>query len=314
MYQSILVTLDGSALAEQALPIAVGVARRLNATLTLLRVLPERRAAFSLFGAEFLANVQAMYDQHRAEVEAYITTTAQQVRQASGLEVRTVVTDGDIAGGIRRYATASGVDLIVMTTHGRTGLSRAWLGSVADAVVRQCRIPTLLWRPIASGGNGDGSANGARFHTVVIPLDGSDEAEQIFPHAVALGGGSGTSYSLVRVVSPIVAPPSAIPYRLSGPVFEEHAIEQRAERAGAGLHGVEDRIREQADGATVSSTVVVDQHVSRAILAAAERSHADLIAMTTHGRGAMRYLLGSVADKVLRGASGAVLMFRPPSD
>jgi nucleotide-binding universal stress UspA family protein len=314
MYRKILVPLDGSSLGEQALPIALGIARRMRATVTLLHVLPERRAAYSYLGADLLAELHAMYDQHRAEAEAYLGLIAKRIDPGGIPEIRTVVTDGEIAPGIRRYATSQQVDLIVMTTHGRTGLSRAWLGSMADAVVRQARIPTLLWRPTEPPDASRAGLAGAPFRHVVIPLDGSDEAEAILPHAVALGSGRETRYTLVRVVSPVVGPPSAIPYRLSGPIFEQQAIDQRMEQAREQLHAVADRVRDQLDGADLACVAVVDQHPPRAILAVTERERADLIAMTTHGRRGMRYLLGSVADKVVRGASGGVLLYHPPSD
>lgn len=142
MYTHMLCTLDGSPLAEQALPHAVAMARAFGARLTLLRVvevpplpvLPE------------LATVEVeLLPQLLEEARAYINAKVGELRQ-QGLDVEGEVVEGRAAEAIADYAAEHSIDLIVMATHGRSGLSRWAFGSVAERVLRQAHCPVLLIR------------------------------------------------------------------------------------------------------------------------------------------------------------------------
>jgi nucleotide-binding universal stress UspA family protein len=194
-----------------------------------------------------------------------------------------------------------------MTTHGRGGLERAWLGSVADALVRCCSVPILLLRP---GESTPDIAQVPQFKRILIPLDGSALAEQILAPALELGGLAHAEYTLLRAVEPFVLvgyAPVAQASRLDLKLTQEGLAE--AQRY---LDRVAERLR--AAGRPPRTRALLAEQSAAAILDEARRQDADLIAMATHGRsGLARLLLGSVADKVLRGATLPVLMVRPRS-
>ncbi len=150
MYRRILVPLDGSTLAEAALPHAVAVARRFEASLTLLQVvttLPVAAAidAGATAGAETVMSVEALEASEQAAHE-YLDQVTQR-RELGDIPVQAKVVRGRPAREIARLARGEGVDLIVMSTHGRSGLGRLVFGSVADQVLRESGIPILLVRP-----------------------------------------------------------------------------------------------------------------------------------------------------------------------
>ncbi len=142
MYKHILCSLDGSPLAERALPHAMALARAFGARLTLLRVV-EMPPIPSM---PELATVEVeLLPQLHEEAQTYIQGKVGELRE-QGLEVKGVVMEGRAAEAIADYAIEHGVDLIVMATHGRSGLSRWAFGSVADRVLRQAHCPVLLIR------------------------------------------------------------------------------------------------------------------------------------------------------------------------
>jgi nucleotide-binding universal stress UspA family protein len=135
----ILVPLDGSTLAEAALPPAVDLARRHGARMLLLRAVEAHTAPMG-------DRVQAQVDAVR-EAESYVARMGEHVRQAGVPQVDTSVWYGAPTASIVEGARYRGADLIVMSSHGRTGLGRLVLGSVAEQVLRGTRVPILLIRP-----------------------------------------------------------------------------------------------------------------------------------------------------------------------
>ncbi|MBI2322556.1 MAG: universal stress protein [Chloroflexi bacterium] len=144
MYQHVLVPLDGSATAEAAMPHAEALARQGGARLTLLRVLPPPDS-YVIPEAVFVDREQVMRSLE-AEALGYLRAVRERL-EGGGLTVRTTTRVGDAATAILDTARAVGADLIVMATHGRSGLGRWALGSVADRVVRAAGVPVLLVRP-----------------------------------------------------------------------------------------------------------------------------------------------------------------------
>lgn len=144
MYARVLVPLDGSELAEVALPHVVGAARPSNAAVVLLRVLPPLPPAVLPEGT--FVDWDQVQREALAEARAYVEQVQRRLA-AEGLTVTTEVRSGEAAGTIVETARELRADLIVMATHGRSGLGRWVLGSVADRVVRAAHVPVLLIRP-----------------------------------------------------------------------------------------------------------------------------------------------------------------------
>ena len=296
MYRAILVPLDGSPFGEHALPLALDVARRSGAALHLVHAhAPEERRA----------DVAALDAQRREQERAYLAAVAGRLAATWRGANATALLDGPRAEAIAAYAAAERIDLAALTTHGRGALSRAWLGSTADQLIHRLPVPMLVVRPheerLADIASPPGLAH------VLIPLDGSELAEGVIPHALALGRLCDAAYTLLQVVEiPVMdygyglSPLSALD--VDAWIRED---ERYLERLAAPL---------RAEGLRVTTKVTVGWPAA-SILEYAQDHAADLIALATHSRsGAARLFLGSVADKIVRSAAVPVLLHRPPAE
>lgn len=293
MYRSILVPLDGSAFGEQALPYALGLAHRAGAQLHLAHV---HVPPAPLFAG---ANDAAL----RAAERTYFEGLEQRIAAHWDVPMTTMLLDGPVTQTLHEYALASEAELIVMTTHGRGALSRFWLGSIADALIRQVSIPMLLVRP---GEQMLDIAHDPPIKRILIPLDGSALAEHILPSATALGRLMQAEYRLLHVVEPLV---TAYGTELYTVVVDDQVIEELRKQGQAYVDQVATQLR--AEDLEVQTATAVEQ-IAGAILGYAQAQAVDLIALTTHGRtGLARWFLGGVADKVIRGATMPVLLYRP---
>jgi len=301
MYRSLLVPLDGSPFGEQALPLARAIASQAGAVLNLAHV-HIATVALSLDAIPFFD--EALDAQDRAREQAYLDTIAQRLAAGGELCVRTALLDESIADALQIYAQTHHTDLVVMTTHGHGAFSRFWLGSVANTLVNHAPMPVLLIRPQERLHDLDHAATIKR---ILIPLDGSACAEQILSPATALGALMGAEFTLLQVIAPHFAH-----YRLEWPTTRPGALStQLRARAQAYLDRVAELLGAQS---LVVHTAVVDGQPTPAILEYACEHGIDLVAIATHGRGGSpRLLLGSVADKIVRGASMPVLLYRPPA-
>jgi nucleotide-binding universal stress UspA family protein len=282
-----MVPLDGSPFAERALPYALTVARRTGATIDLVRV-------HVVYAMQPQASSWLPYDadlerECRGLEQVYLDEVAGQVEAAGAARVSCGVANGLSVDGILCRARERSADLIVMTTHGAGPISRAFLGSTADELVRRSPTPLLLIRPQEANADLRGEPALSR---LLIPLDGSALAEQILRPAADLARATGATVMLLYVNEPA---------RRSGAVARPY------------LEGVAQRLRLQS--LEVQTLVVSDDRVVPTMLRAARAGACDVIALATHGRGGLRrLLLGSVADKILRAASCPLLVLRPAGE
>ncbi|MFO0807744.1 MAG: universal stress protein [Gemmataceae bacterium] len=290
MYRTILVPLDGSVQSELSLPLASTVARAAKAELKLVHVA----------SLDESANRSA-----NPSHQQYLDGILQKVRQESGVSATCELLYGPVAETLAACAVVTPADLIVMTTHGRGPLSRLWLGSVADSLVRRSTVPLLLLRPGEKPQSG-ASTSSHGLHQILIALDGSPASETAIAPALALGRLFDAEFTLLRVVEPVPAiVGDGATYAAGG--YDMQLFEELLEQAKANLSAIAERLR--ADGLTVTAHTVVGGSPGPAILDAAKA--ADLTAVATHGRSATaRLFLGSVADKVIRGSEGPVLLVR----
>ena len=315
MYERILVPLDGSKLAQQALPYARAVATAKSAEVELVEVV----APFEEFvrastddelvavgaGSRFdrwpTSNEWASIAQGFRE-DAGKRLAASEALIGAGVATRSAVLEGDAAEVIIKEADARPGTLIIMATHGRSGLGRWLMGSVTDKVVRHAHQPTLVVR--ARDGADESRAN---IGEVILPLDGSATAEAAIPHAVEMSKLLGVGISLVRAVSPASHADAFVEYM---PDSYEWLVEDAREDAQEYLDGVSTRIRDQ--GISEVRTEASIGNASSAIVDLARAANEPLVVMATHGRsGVGRWVLGSVADRVVRHGPGPVLVVRP---
>lgn len=147
-----------------------------------------------------------------------------------------------------------------------------------------------------------------------MPLDGSATGEQVLPFAFALGQPARARYTLLHVINPSAQAQSALQIELPEDADDAAEIaQQRVRAAERYLHSVAERLR--ADQANVETRIVIEPQAAAAILNEAQDGEDSVIALATHGRGGVaRLLLGSVADKVVRGANVPVLLYRPQQE
>ena len=282
MPRNIMVPLDGTAFSEEALPAAESLARAAKATLHVVRVhVPATHPPVSLEG---MPVIDPERDAGRWSSErAYVRRIADRLTVRGAHAVRTTVMEGPVAEALTTYGLLNDVDLIVMSTHGRNGLARAWMGSVADAVLRDGPAPLLLLRPATERPNPDVSRDPP---LIVIALDGSRLAEEILEPAVEMGQAMDAEYVLVRV-----------------------AAQPDAEAADY-LMGIAWWMRDR--GLKVHTRLIPSDSPAEAILEEAQKTRATFVAMATHGRsGLPRLLMGSVAARVLSGVPVPLLLCRP---
>jgi nucleotide-binding universal stress UspA family protein len=310
MYKSILVPLDGSTFAEHSLPLALAIARKAGAKLHLVHVLEPLASVYS----EGPAFVDLDLPQRiKARLRGYLDSVALRVRKLVPVTVAAELAEGDITEMLQAESVRTHADLVVMTTHGRGPLGRFWLGSVADELVRVLPVPLLLVRPPDTVPD---LAVEPQLKNILIPLDGSKIAEKMIERAVEVGRLTGAGYTLLRVIKPVPSVPSptgsaSLDAEVESMLRAMDAIQEKLRNeALTYLDGVARPLR--AQGLRVETKVVVDQQPGAAIVHEAAPPAADLVALETHGRrGLSRLILGSVADKVVRGAAVPVLVHKP---
>ena len=305
MYRSIIVPLDGSPFAEQAVAVALAIAEACHAKVTLVRA---SDPAVHRYTSEVTPPLFDPVAHDRLAAIEYVDTLAQRLRPTTSETIDGTSVEGPAADAIRDCLTTVGGDLVVMTTHGLTGWSRAWIGSVADALMRIVTVPVLLCRPLEAPA---AATAPGRFARVLIPLDGSAEAEQILVHAAGIVAGTGTRFILLRVERPVSIP--VHPYSYAAPALQtdQAATEEVVTLARQYLTTKAEWLKARCPQATIDVDVRLAGHTGAAIIDAARDYKADLVALTTHARRGVRLVLGSVADKTLRGTHASVLLLRP---
>jgi nucleotide-binding universal stress UspA family protein len=221
-----------------------------------------------------------------------------QCRALGEIRVITALEDGIVNPTLLAYAKRLNVDLIVMSSHLRGGLSRLALGSTADYLIRNSDIPVLIAKPSLFVSDDPFKTIGK----IVVALDGSELAEQIVPHVSMLAAKLGASVSLLRVLTPqnyaqeqIMQP--GLPW-WDADISEAHAY----------LAALAETLSNQ--GITVSTEVLLSDDVARAILDYVGTAKADLLAVATSGAGGFKRLVfGSVADEVTRQSPTSLLVF-----
>jgi len=303
MIDQVMVPLDGSEFGESVLPTAVAVASASGAAMTLAHVhvahVPDHLLANTQYHFEGVDLGE--YDRHdRDEEVRYLGGVAERVERTLGRPVDTALLEGTVPDAIVDHLRGSGSGIVVMATHGRTGLSRAWLGSVADGLVRHASWPVLLVRP----STGEHGAPPESIDRILVPLDGSECAEGALASVAFLAEATGAELELVRVLQRTgILGIRVLPVSLA-------ALQEARRRAEAYLNDVADRLRER--GIACTFRVVEHVHAARGILEEARAEEPAMVAMATHGYGGVsRAVLGSVADKVLRGIDRPLLVVGP---
>ena len=276
MFQQILVPLDGSELAERALPCAERLGVATGATLHLVHVVELAPPLTGPFAPAYLPG--SVYGDLVAQETQLATAYLDKMREraaAGGVHVRTEQMVGYAAATLLDYERDAGIDLVVMCSHGRSGLARFALGSVADRLLHHGSAPVLLVRPFGAP---------VTLQHAVVPLDGSERAEEGLRAVDQLAHDVVHEVTVLRVIGAAAEGPEA-----------ERYLEEVARRLTQQHLACWRRVVQGDPAAIIIDVAGTDK----------------LVVMATHGRsGLMRWALGSVADRVAHGGPAAALLAR----
>lgn len=301
MFERILVPLDGSALAEEALQPALALARTIDGEVILLHSILPVYTAMPVVASEYdwIWPEYAREDSRR-EVRKYLEGVKKR-SECPGCHISTVVMEGDAASAIVDTAEEEEIDLIVVSTYGESGVGRAIFGSTTERVLHSATCPVLVTRsarPISS---------------VLVTLDGSRLAERALRPALELATRLGATVHLLRVNEPPeAAARDLLPWGVEEPAVPADMAQRVRDAGQAYLQDV--MLRYDLSPAQVQTTVAEGKPVER-IMEFADLHGIDVIAMSTHGHtGLRRWLYGSVTLKVMRGSGNSMLIVRPPAE
>jgi nucleotide-binding universal stress UspA family protein len=306
MFERILIPLDGSARGELILSQVGRILRREDSQVLLLRVLDVPPILRDLETVPFLLK-------EREEAEKYIHELERRL-SGQGAKVRGRVKEGPASAAILEAAREENATMIAMTTHGRGGLARWVMGSVAEKVARASDVPILIVRSFREASHGDVvpvSEQELPFRRILVPVDGSPTSMGVIEAAEEFARLFGSEVLVLHVwplnLSPVYVAPG-VPVFSTDPasIFptptpeKDEMTAQAAERfRRAGLQVT--RMSTSGDAASE----ILDLSLAKGV---------DLVAIGTHGRsGVSRWVLGSVAERVLRHARTPVLLVRPHS-
>ncbi|MCA9949540.1 MAG: universal stress protein [Anaerolineales bacterium] len=290
MFKHILVPLDGSELAERVLQPAVALAVALSAKLTLLRVSPQ----LTLLTADPQVYTE-MSRMGEDRVHAYLRDV--QMDLPDDIYINLVCENGSAADVIVQYAETHAVDLIMMSSHGRSGLSRWVYGSVSEKVLHQSPCAIVIMRSKAE-------RELFQYNQLLVPLDGSELAESALPIAVGLAQTLDAGLHLLRVTEPAHVVFETVSMHQ---VFNEIEAAER-EEADAYLKA---KLTDLSDMEVTTAVQPSKGSAANAIIDYVGTQQIDLIVMSSHGRsGLSRWVYGSIAEKVLQGSCCATMIIR----
>ena len=300
MYEKIMVPLDGSELAEVALPYAAELAIQLGSEITLIYVSELGKDPQEEIDQSYLQKIVESIKERAASYSGQPATT-------QAIKVKSVLLSGHPAEKIVEYADNENISFIIMSTHGRSGIQRWALGSVADKVMRASTKPVVLIR--SKDSRSDIRAEGL-LRKVVVPLDGSKEAEAVIPYIEELASKLKLGVILVQVLDR--------GYNTLEGYFplSDQQMESDKTIATTYLNNMGARLKEK--GITVSTEEklnidIIYGNPAEEIIKLANEKQVDFIAMTTHGRsGVGRQVFGSVAERILREGNTPLMLVKAP--
>lgn len=297
MFKRILVPLDGSELAREALPIAVRLARAADSELVLARA-TEVEMMMVPAGIEYELSYHEQEQTQRWDQARSYLSDIQMSEQVKGIPTSIVTHVGDPASIILDTADEKECDLIVMTTHGYRGLTRWMLGSVTERVLRNASCPVLVLR------------EDRPIQHILVPLDGSELAEAAIAPALEVAERLDAAVTLLRVDDSL----STLDYASLDALDQFEPGMAEVMRVSYAHRGEEylDGIRARLDTIVPVNTISMLGKPVELILDTVIQEACDMIVMSTHGRsGVQRWVYGSVTEKVLRSTETPLLIVRP---
>lgn len=320
MLKKILVPLDGSLRAERALPVAARIARASKGSIGLAEVISPPVDYASILTPVPLVSTERI-EVELKQAESYLEALAAS-QLLAGIETRTQALYGIPAQALLAFAEEQAVDLIVLCSHGRTGLTRWVLGSVAQKLTHESDIPVFVLRDGGPELAPPQPETCGRLTRAFVSLDGSELSEAVLQPAtelaLALSAPAPAALHLMKVVK--IFPTSEAQGRLSE--LNQQALEQ----AKTYLAAVKVRLQQQFPESflAITTSVSLDNDIATALIMTAQAQEegtdsakakgCDLIAMSTHGRGGFeQWMVGSITERVLDATRLPMLVVRPRS-
>jgi len=295
MYSRILVPLDGSKVAEQVLPYARHLAGKFQIPVDLMGAVDLAGIA-SHIKTEKALNLDAFISDSVRHSEAYLQGIS---KRFPGLTAGWTVSKGKPEEVVIEKAASDSAALIAMATHGRSGIDRWLLGSVAEKVLRGTSNPLLL---VKASGHERGDAE-STIQRIIVALDGSPLAERVLPHVTAVAKKMASKMLLLRAYNL-----GEIVSTFEGPIPDWKALEEQA--MAEAVKYLDGKVQElKREGLSDVSSRASEKEAAREIIDVAAEEPNSLIAMCSHGRsGVQRWVLGSVTEKVVRHSYCPVLV------
>jgi nucleotide-binding universal stress UspA family protein len=291
MFDSILVPLDGSQLAECVLPHAAAFARCFDAEVTLLRILEKNQTGVSaqLFD---LLNWQIQ----KTKASLYLEEIKGRFKE-SNIRVRAIVMEGLVTEGITEYAQNEGMKLIILSSHGRHGLTQWGISSITQKIILSAPTSVLIVRAHQQDIRAIELSAIPLYQHILVPLDGSQRAEHVLPIITQLANVHKPKIHLVHVVHPPEMarqmPPASEDIDLSNRV-----VARNREEAGHYLEQV--KSRSYLYGITVQTHLVTSDHTAAALYQVVEQEHIDMVILNAHGySGKHQWPYGSVVNNFI---------------
>jgi nucleotide-binding universal stress UspA family protein len=291
MFDTILVPLDGSQLAECVLPHVVSIARSFDAEVILLRILEKNQvgASAQLFD---LLNWQIQ----KTKAALYLEETKGRLTELN-IRTRAITLEGLVAEGVTEYAQNQGIKLIILSSHGRHGLNQWGISSITQKIILSAPTSVLIVRAHQYGiPTGELSAT-PFYQRILVPLDGSQRAEHVLPIITQFAHVHNPNIHLVHVVpTPEMArqmPPASEDIDLSNRVVARN-------REEAGLYLEQVKSRSYLHGITVQTHLVTSDHTAEALHQMVEREQIDMVTLSAHGySGKHQWPYGSIVNNFI---------------
>ena len=297
MFERILVPLDRSPLAECVLPHAIALARALDAQLVLLHVLslPDQQAR--------LRAVDSLeWQLRRAEAESYLQEVCVRVEEA-GVSCATQVMNGDAAEQIVGCARANEIGLVLIASHGQSGLSAWNVSSVTQKVLVRASASLMMVRAMQPP---EADIASHRYHRVLAPVDGSARAECVLPLAAALTRVPDTHILLAHVVQR-----PQMPRRTPLSREDSELADRLVERNFTEAEDYLEVVRSQLPPAAVESRLLIGDHVAGSLHELVEQEQIDLVLLSAHGySGQMQWPYGGLVASFVAYGSTPLLIFQ----
>lgn len=314
MFKRILVPLDGSNRAEQAVPVAARLARASGGVVILVQVVPQI-ANFSVrktspeerYDENIIEEVNALPMNYLAQVS--------KMAELIGVQTETRVEYGEVAPSILAAIEPLEVDLVVMCSHGYSGFKRWALGSITHKIIPHSTVPVLVMRE-------GGPTLKTKTLSVLVALDGSPLAESVLTPVVQLAKALASTMRVTLHLLRVVDVPSGFGYgKFAANAFADQYREEAKHEAQVYLSAIAQRLIDSEDTVPdfiVTTSIAVNPDVAEALVQLTEEQlhtggRFDLLAMATHGRGGLqRWVMGSVTERVLHHTNLPLFIVRPP--